>query len=91
LVVDTIGFPKGDLLKNGSLHPTINTRYIERYQPIDKDHIKVDSELSDPEIYTKPYKTTRTLERIDYELPEPQCKQTSRGSGNEANLTPPKD
>jgi len=91
LVVDTIGFPKGDLLKNGSMRPTINTHYVERFHQIDKDHIQIDSELSDPEIYTRPYKATRTLERIDYDLPEPQCRQTSRGSGDDANLTPPKD
>lgn len=89
LVVDTVGFPKGDLLKNGPLHPTINTHYIERFSVKDKDHIQIDSELSDPEIYTKPYKATRTLERIDYDLPEPQCSTTSRGSGDDANLTPP--
>lgn len=89
LVVDTVGFPKGDLLKNGPLHPTIHTHYVERFSVKDKDHIQIDSEISDPEIYTKPYRSTRTLERIDYDLPEPQCAQTSRGSGEDANLTPP--
>jgi len=89
LVVDTVGFPKGDLLKNGTLHPTLHTHYVERFTMKDKDHIQIDSEISDPEIYTRPYKSTRTLERIDYDLPEPQCATTTRGSGDDANLTPP--
>jgi hypothetical protein len=89
LVVDTIGFPMGALLKNGWLHPTLNTRFVERMHLIDKDHLQIDSEISDPEIYTKPYKSTRTLERIDYELPDPQCAQTSHSATEGAVITPP--
>lgn len=89
LVVETIGFPMGALLKNGWLHPTINTRYVERMRLIDRNHLQIDSEISDPEIYTKPYKSTRTLERIDYELPDPQCAQTSHSATEGAIITPP--
>lgn len=88
LVVETIGFPLGALLKNGSLHPTINTKYVERMHLIDKDHLRIDSEISDPEIYTHPYKSTRTLERIDYPLPDPQCAQTSHSDKDIAPIPP---
>jgi hypothetical protein len=92
LVVDTIGFPNGMLLKNGSPISTKNTHYVERITQIDKDHIQIDSVVSDPEIYTEPYKATRPYERVDYPLPEPQCAQTSRylgGSEDELDLRPP--
>lgn len=93
LVVDTIGFPKGSLLKNGDLYATINTHYVERISNIDKDHVKIESTLSDPEIYTRPHTATRIFERVDYPLPEPQCSQTARtqGSGSKEvmDLTPP--
>lgn len=85
LVIDTIGFPNGALQKNGDLRPTINTRYVERVYSIDKDHIRIDSTLSDPEIFTKPYSASRVFERVDYPLPEPQCAQTSRSIGGPNN------
>jgi hypothetical protein len=89
LVVDTVGFPQGALLKNGWLHPTLNTHYVERMRLIDNNHMQIDSEISDPAIYTRPYKSTRTLERIDYELPDPQCAQTSRDVADGSVPTPP--
>ena len=89
LVVETIGFPLGALLKNGNLHPTINTVFTERIQLIDKNHLQIDSVLADPEIYKEPYKQTRTLERIDYELPDPQCVQTSQSVTEGSIIVPP--
>jgi hypothetical protein len=89
LVVDTTSFPNGSLLKDGYLLGTMHTRYVERIFLKDHDHLQIDSEISDPEIYTTPYKATRIYDRVDYPLPEPQCSQTSRTSGTDYDLTPP--
>lgn len=89
LVVDTVGFPNGSLLKNGDLKATINTHYVERISNTDKDHLQIESTLSDPAIYTRPYRSVRHFERVDYPLPEPQCAQTSRGADENMNLKPP--
>jgi hypothetical protein len=92
LVVDTIGFSNGMLLKNGGLVAGKDTHLVERIAQTDKDHFKIDSLISDPAIFTEPYRATRLYERVDYRLPEPQCAQTSRylgGSEELLDLRPP--
>jgi hypothetical protein len=92
LVVDTIGFSNGMLLKNGGLIAGKNTHLVERITQTDKDHFQIDSLISDSEIFTEPYQATRLYERVDYRLPEPQCAQTSRylgGSEELLDLRPP--
>jgi hypothetical protein len=90
LVVDTVGFPKGELFANGGLKAHKNTRYVERIFLRDKDHLEIDSSLEDPEVFTKPYTKTRIYEREDDpQMPEPMCAQSARDHGNEVDLTPP--
>jgi hypothetical protein len=92
LVVDTIGFQNGMLLKNGSAVASRKSHLVERLTQVDKDHIQIEAVISDPDIFSEPYKSSRSYERVDYRLPEPQCAQTSRylgGSENELDLRPP--
>jgi hypothetical protein len=89
LVVDTIGFPYGELFQNGALRGTKNTHYVERISLIDKDHMQIASVMDDPQIFTKPYAVTRVYERVNDPMAEPQCSQTTHDSGTEINLTPP--
>lgn len=92
LVVDTVGFPKGELFANGGLKSHINTHYVERIFLRDKDHLEIDSSLEDPKVFSQPYTRKRTYEREDEtQMPEPMCSQSSRDHGNEVDLTPPAD
>jgi hypothetical protein len=90
LVVDTVNFPNGTLLKDGYLMATRNTHYVERISLKDPGHLQIESVLSDPAIFTKPYAMTRIYERqANTDLIEPQCAQTQRDNGITLDLTPP--
>lgn len=90
LVVDTIGFRKGELFANGGLRANKQTHYVERIFLKDKDHLQIDSVLEDSKVFTKPYTTTRIYQReTDTEMMEPMCAQSARDHGNEIDLTPP--
>lgn len=89
LVVDTIGFPKGELFANGGQKANKQTHYVERIFLRDKDHLQIDSVLDDPKVFTKPYAVTHIMQREDTKMPEPMCAQSARDHGNEIDLTPP--
>lgn len=89
LVVDTIGFPYGELFQNGGIRGTRNTHYVERISLKDKDHLQIVGTLTDPELFTKPYTVTRIYDRWNNRMPEPQCAQTSHDDGSDIDLTPP--
>jgi hypothetical protein len=89
LVVDTIGFPYGEIFQNGALRGTRNTHYVERISLRDKDNLQIASVMDDPKIFTKPYAVTRNYARVNEPMAEPQCSQTTHDSGSEINLTPP--
>lgn len=92
LVVDTIGFPKGELFANGGLRANKHTHYVERIFLKDKNHLQIDSALDDPKVFTKPYVVTRIMQREeDTAMPEPMCAQSARDHGNGIDLTPPSD
>jgi len=89
LVVDTIGFPKGSLFQNHGLLATRNSHLIERITRKDADHLQIDSTLTDPEIFAKPYVYTRVYLRSTLPLGEPACAQNNRDNGETIDLTPP--
>jgi hypothetical protein len=89
LIVDTIGFPKGTLFQNHGLVATINTHLLERIFLKDKDHLQIDSTMTDPTIFTKPYIYTRVYERSKQEMDEPQCGYANHDTGVSVDLTPP--
>lgn len=89
LVVDTIGFPKGTLFQNHGLTATLHTHLIERYHLKGKDLIEVNSEMTDPSIFAKPYVYTRGYKRVPIEMDEPQCRYANHDTGESVDLTPP--
>jgi hypothetical protein len=89
LVVDTIGFPKGTLFQNHGLLATKNSHLIERIFRNDKDQMQIDSTLTDPEIFAKPYIYTRIYRRSPLPLIESSCAAGNRDTGESVDLTPP--
>jgi hypothetical protein len=89
LVVDTVGFPRGSLWKDFGMLATLNTHLVERIFLNDKDQIQIDSVISDPEIFAKPYAATSTYQRSPWELPEAGCSIGNRDTGTSVDLTPP--
>lgn len=90
LVVDTVGFPKGELFQNGGLRATLQTHYVERFFLKDKDHIEVDGTIDDPALFAKPYTAARVFQRehVD-QMQEPMCAQSTHDVGDDVDLTPP--
>lgn len=89
LVVDTIGFPNGELFTNYGLRATRNTHLVERIFLNDKGRIQIDSVMTDPEIFAEPYVYSRQYQRTTLPITEPTCQQNNRDTGTEIDLTPP--
>jgi hypothetical protein len=88
LIVDTIGFPYGELFQNYGVRATKNTHMVERIFLKDHDHIQIDTVLTDPEIFTKPFAYTRLYQRSSLPMPETVLCNT-RDNGVTLDLTPP--
>jgi hypothetical protein len=88
LVVDTLGFPYGELFQNYGVRATRNTQAAERIFLKDHDHIEIDTVLTDPEIFTRPYAYTRLYQRSTLPMPEALLCNT-RDNGVTLDLTPP--
>ena len=89
LVVDTVGFPNGSLFQAGGLTATINTHLVERIFKNKKGQLEIDNVVTDPAIFTKPWKFTRTFQPASIELGEPGCRTNLRDTGDSIDLTPP--
>lgn len=89
LVVDTIGFPNGELWENYGVRATKNTHLVERISLTDQGEIQIDNVMTDPEIFTQPYAYTRRYQRATLPLLEAACVQNNRDTGTEIDLTPP--
>jgi hypothetical protein len=88
LVVDTIGFPYGELFQNYGVRATKGTHMAERIFLKDHDHIQIDTVLTDPEIFTRPFAYTRLYQRSSLPMPETVLCNT-RDNGVTLDLTPP--
>jgi hypothetical protein len=89
LVVETIGWPLGELFQNYGVRGTINTKLQERIRLNDKGMLQFDNVLSDPEIFVKPWQVTREYKRSPLPMTEPSCVHNNRDNGTEIDLTPP--
>ena len=89
LVVDTIGFPQGELWQNYGIRATLKTHLVERITLNDEGNIQIDNTIDDPEIFTAPYSYKRQYQRTDLLLSEPTCAQNNRDTGADIDLTPP--
>jgi hypothetical protein len=89
LVVSTIGFPMGELWQNYGVRATIDTRLDERFFVNAAGELQIDSVLTDPEIFARPYRYTRLNNKQQLELHEAACLQNNRDDGTNIDLTPP--
>lgn len=91
LLVDTIGIsPRADLLMANELRPTRNTHVTERITRKDQDTLSVDTEVQDDELFTAPYKYTRTYIRSPLQMAEASCTANNRDNDQkEIDLVPP--
>lgn len=89
LVVDTIGFPNGTVFQNYGGLATRNSHLVERIRKVDSQHMRIDSEMTDPALFTSPYRFSRLYQRTDIPLNEPVCAQNNRDTGDTIDLTPP--
>ena len=91
LVVDTIGFPNGTLWKDHGVMATKNSHLVERIFRNDKGQMEIDSSLTDPAIFTRPYEYQRRYDPVNLVMTEPLCQANNRDSGDDIDLTPPPD
>jgi hypothetical protein len=91
LVVDTIGFPKGELWQNYGVRATLNTHLVERFFLNAKGELQIDSVMTDPAIFSQPYAYTRLNVRQTLPLIESACIQNNRDIGGTVDLTPPEE
>jgi len=91
LVVDTVGIsPRADLLLGNDLRATRNTHLIERMALENKDTLRVETEVQDEELFTGPYKYTRTYVRSPLPMTDSNCTANNRDNDQkDIDLTPP--
>jgi hypothetical protein len=53
----------------GNFH-TENLHVVERYSPIDRDHIQYEATMEDPDVFTRPWKISMPLYRVVDKNPE---------------------
>lgn len=88
LVVDTVGFPNGELFADHGVRATKNTHLVERIFLADRDHLEIDSVLTDPAIFTRPYTVKRRYKRSELPLLAPSlC--IAHDVNSVVDLTPP--
>lgn len=88
LVVDTIGFPRGEFFINNGVRTTINTHLIERISLIDRDHMQIAYVITDPQVFTKPWEFTRQFKRSELPYQETLLCNTYDATGD-VDMTPP--
>jgi hypothetical protein len=89
LVVDTIGFPRGELWQNYGVRATPGTHLVERIHLDAERRLVFENTLSDPAIFTRPWNYTRVYKRSPLALDEPVCVNNNRDDGKTLDLTPP--
>jgi hypothetical protein len=90
LVVDTIGFPRGELFMNNIVRATRNTHMIERITMKDRDHIEIATVITDPQIFAMPYAFTRSFKRSELPFRETGLCNT-HDAGGDVDLSSPPD
>ena len=78
LVVDTVGFSELAQIGRGIPHGGRMT-IVERFRLADPETMTVETTVTDPDVLTAPYKTTRTLRRHrDWTISEYICEENNR-------------
>lgn len=91
LVVDTVGIdPRADLFMANDVRPTANMHVVERMTLENKDTLRIDTTITDDELFTAPYQYTRTYVRSPLPMMNSSCVANNRDNDQQLNLTPPK-
>ena len=64
LVVDVRKLSENTWFDHAGNWHSENLHVVERYTPIDRDHLRYEATLEDPDVYTRPWKIAFTLYRI---------------------------
>jgi hypothetical protein len=89
LVVDTTAISsKAQLI--GAVHTSGQAHIVERMHLEDPMHLQIDTTVSDPLTLERPWRYTRTYQRLDSGFVEMVCLDNNRDAdGREPDLTPP--
>jgi hypothetical protein len=77
LVLDVRKLDENAWLDHAGDWHTENAHVVERFTPIDRDHIQYEATIEDPDVYTRPWKIALPLYRIidkNFEIQEWDCR-----------------
>ena len=77
LVVDVRKLSENTWFDHAGNWHTENLHVVERYSPIDRDHIQYEATMEDPDVFTRPWKISMSLYRIidkHFEVLEWDCR-----------------
>jgi hypothetical protein len=90
LVVDTIGMhPRAELFLENGLTVTPNTHIVERISRTPEGPLQIDTEVTDPEIFSSPYRYTRRYPHVGEANFVVGCTRNNRDTDDHIDLTPP--
>jgi hypothetical protein len=64
LVIDVRKLDENSWLDHAGDFHTENAHVVERFSPIDRDHIQYEATIEDPDVYTRPWKISMPLYRV---------------------------
>jgi hypothetical protein len=93
LVVDTIGMDtRAMVFLVNAIRVTRQTQILERIRLKDHETLQIDTTITDPELFSAPYRYSLTyvrgLREDDFNV---GCMQNNRDSGSSTNLVPPEE
>jgi hypothetical protein len=90
LVVDTVGMhPSAELFLENALKVTRNTHIVERIARTAEGPLQIDTEVSDTEIFSEPYRYMRRYPRVGEATFVVGCTRNNRDTDDHVDLTPP--
>jgi len=91
LVVDTIGMdPKAEMFRSSPMAVSTNTHIVERMHRKDATTLQIDTVVTAPDLFTKPYSYTWAYGNVgDIDNFPTGCAQNNRDNGAQVDLTPP--
>lgn len=88
LVIDTIGIRAEAQILQGVPVGNTSTHVIERFRLLDPNTLELIKTVENPEVFTKPWVSTRTMKRTQEPFYESYC-WTDRDAVDGTDLTPP--
>lgn len=90
LVVETMGMhPEAELFLENGLKVTPNTHIVERITRTPEGPIQIDTVVTDPEVFSEPYRYTRRYPHVGEANFVVGCTRNNRDTDDHVDLTPP--